>query len=127
MKTCDICGGKRGLLHSFRCQDGVICKNCYRIVSGNFANTITDKTLSELKKIYIRNAQPLDLGSDGFETTRKIGSWLLVDEKRHKFCLLQNPKKNAAAARPRVYARSDLAAVHVQLRPEFSREELEKP
>ena len=126
MKTCDICGGKRGFFHSFRCQDGVICKNCYRIVSGNYATTITGKTIQELKKIYIQNAQPLDLGADGFETTRKIGSLLLIDEGRRKFCVLNHPKKNGSAARPQIYSRSDVTAVRLQLRPAFSQDELEK-
>ena len=56
-KTCGICGGKTGFRNRFRCQDGVVCKRCYRIVSGNFATTIAKTPLSELKQRYIRFAE----------------------------------------------------------------------
>ena len=56
-KTCDICGGKTGFRNRFRCQDGVVCKRCYRIVSGNFATTIVKTPLSELKQRYLRFAE----------------------------------------------------------------------
>lgn len=54
-KTCDICGQKIGL-KAFHCQDGVLCKDCYKLVSNNLTSTITAKTLLELKSIYIQNA-----------------------------------------------------------------------
>lgn len=126
MKTCDICGGKLGFLNSFRCQDGVICKNCYRIVSGNYASTITGLTLAELKKLYIRNAPPLDLGPDGFQATRKVSSLLLVDEKRHKFCILNNRKRCGNAARPEVFSQEELKSFHMNMEPAYSPEELKK-
>jgi len=56
-KSCGICGGKTGFLNRFRCQDGVVCKRCYRIVSGNYARTIVGTPLSELKQRYIRFAE----------------------------------------------------------------------
>lgn len=57
--VCDICGEKTGFRNKFRCQDGAICKKCYQIVSNDFSNTITRLTLSELKKVYIQNAESL--------------------------------------------------------------------
>lgn len=54
--VCDICGGKTGFRNQFRCQDGVICKNCYQIVTNNFSSTITKLTLRELKEVYVKNA-----------------------------------------------------------------------
>ena len=55
-KTCGICGGRIGFGNRFRCQDGAVCKRCYRIVSGNYATTIVKTPLSELKKRYLRFA-----------------------------------------------------------------------
>ena len=102
-KTCDICGAKLGLLGTFHCQDGVVCKNCYRIVSGNYSTTIAKMTLAELKRLYIRNAQPLDMGGGGFRITRRIGSFLLLDEENRKFCLLNNQKLTGRNTRPEIF------------------------
>ena len=53
-KICDICHEPTGF-RSFRCVDGVVCKNCYLIVSNGYTGTIAKKTLTELKKVYIKN------------------------------------------------------------------------
>ena len=55
-KACDICGEKTGFRNRFRCQDGVICKKCYQVVSNDFSRTIARSTVLELKKIYVDNA-----------------------------------------------------------------------
>ena len=47
--NCDICGEKLGF-RKFHCQDVVVCKKCYAVVSNGFTETITKKTLAELKK-----------------------------------------------------------------------------
>ena len=88
--NCDICGEKLGF-RKFHCQDGVVCKKCYAVVSNGFTETITKKTLAELKKTYEANAVPIDLGEDGFVVTRKIQSLLLIDEQNKKFCISGNP------------------------------------
>ena len=49
--NCDLCGEKLGF-RKFHCQDGVVCKKCYAIVSNGFSETIAKKTLAELKKTY---------------------------------------------------------------------------
>ena len=123
-KSCDICGGKTGFLNTFRCQDGAICKNCYKIVSGNFANTITQMTLMDLKRLYIKNAQPLDMGEGGFKTTRKIGSFLLLDEKNRKFCILNNQKMTGQNTRPEIFLCQDLKSAGISASPNFSEEQL---
>lgn len=123
--VCDICGGKIGFRNTFRCQDGVICKNCYRIVSNNFSSTITKSTLLDLKKNYIRNAQPLDIGADGFQTTKKLGSFLLLDEKNHKFCLLSNRNLTKKYSRPEIYRYEELEAVALVSQPDFTEQKLE--
>lgn len=123
-KTCDICGAKLGLFGSFHCQDGVVCKNCYRIVSGNYAATITKMTLAELKRLYIQNAQPLDMGEGGFQITRKVGSFLLLDEKNRKFCLLNNQKLTGRNTRPEIFPYGALERVQLTCDPRTSPEKL---
>lgn len=86
--NCDICGEKLGF-RKFHCQDGVVCKKCYAVVSNGFTETITKKTLAELKKTYEANAVPIDLGEDGFVVTRKIQSLLLIDEQNKNFVFLE--------------------------------------
>ena len=124
--VCDICGGKTGFRNSFRCQDGTICKNCYRIVSNNYTSTITKSTLLDLKKVYIKNAPPVDMGEDGFQTTKKIGTFLLLDENERKFCLLSNRNLTKTYARPEIYSYDDLESYRLVSTPEFSAEELER-
>ena len=105
--NCDICGEKLGF-RKFHCQDGVVCKKCYAVVSNGFTETITKKTLAELKKTYEANAVPLDLGEDGFVVTRKIQSLLLIDEQNKKFCISGNPTVSKEYSRPEIYHYEDL-------------------
>lgn len=124
--VCDICGGKTGFRNSFRCQDGTICKNCYQIVSNNYTTTITRLTLLDLKKVYIKNAPPVNMGGEGFQTTKKIGTFLLLDEKERKFCLLSNRSLTKTYTRPEVYSYGDLESYQLASDPKFSAEELER-
>lgn len=124
VKTCDICGGKTGVFQAFRCQDGVVCKKCYQIASGNYATTISKMTLNEVKKNYIKNAQPLDLGEGGFQTTRKVGGLLLLDEKNHKFCILGNQKLTGQNTRPAIFPNTALLSFQLVSEPELSPEQL---
>jgi len=124
VKTCDICGGKVGLFQAFRCQDGVVCKKCYQIASGNYATTITKMTLAEVKKSYIKNAQPLDMGEGGFQITRKIGGSLLLDEKNRKFCILSNQRLTGQSTRPVVFSYAALQSVQLISEPRLSAEQL---
>ena len=105
--NCDICGEKLGF-RKFHCQDGVVCKKCYAVVSNGFTETITKKTLAELKKTYEANAVPIDLGEDGFVVTRKIQSLLLIDEQNKKFCISGNPTVSKEYSRPEIYHYEDL-------------------
>lgn len=123
-KSCDICGAKAGLFNAFRCQDGVVCKRCYRIVSNNYATTISGMTLLELKKNYIKNAQPVDMGEGGFQTTRKIGAFLLLDEKKRKFCILNNQKMTGENTRPEIYPYAVFESAQIISEPNFSAEQL---
>lgn len=122
--VCDICGGKTGFRNTFRCQDGVVCKNCYRIVSNNFTTTIARSSLADLKRIYIQNARPVDMGEEGFRTTKKVGTFLLLDEEGRKFCLLSNRNLTKEYARPEIHAYGDLEGYQLLSQPSFSAGEL---
>lgn len=123
MKTCDICGAKLGF-RKFRCQDGVVCKSCYGIVSNHFTLTISKMTLAELKKNYVRNAQSLNMGEEGFLTTRKIGSFLLLDENNEKFCILSNWKVTGQHKRPEIFSYHDLQRFCLSCDPQFTAKQL---
>ena len=121
--NCDICGEKLGF-RKFHCQDGVVCKKCYAVVSNGFTETITKKTLAELKKTYKANAVPIDLGEDGFVVTRKIQSLLLIDEQNKKFCISGNPTVSKEYSRPEIYHYEDLMGYMLICEPELTPEEL---
>ena len=121
--NCDICGEKLGF-RKFHCQDGVVCKKCYAVVSNGFTETITKKTLAELKKTYKTNAVPIDLGEDGFVVTRKIQSLLLIDEQNKKFCISGNPTVSKEYSRPEIYHYEDLMGYMLICEPELTPEEL---
>ena len=121
--NCDICGEKLGF-RKFHCQDGVVCKKCYAVVSNGFTETITKKTLAELKKTYEANAVPIDLGEDGFVVTRKIQSLLLIDEQNKKFCISGNPTVSKEYSRPEIYHYDDLMGYMLICEPELTPEEL---
>ena len=108
----------------FHCQDGVVCKKCYAVVSNGFTETITKKTLAELKKTYEANAVPIDLGEDGFVVTRKIQSLLLIDEQNKKFCISGNPTVSKEYRRPEIYHYEDLMGYMLICEPELTPEEL---
>lgn len=122
-RTCDICENKIGL-KAFRCQDGKICKKCYGIVSNGFTDTITGKTLAELMEIYQKNNKPIDLGEDGFYITRKVGTFLLLDERNKKFCIPGNPTVSKEYSRPEIYYFKELKGYRLVSNPEMSPEEL---
>ena len=121
--NCDICGEKLGF-RKFHCQDGVVCKKCYAVVSNGFTETITKKPLAELKKTYEANAVPIDLGEDGFVVTRKIQSLLLIDEQNKKFCISGNPTVSKEYSRPEIYHYEDLMGYMLICEPELTPEEL---
>lgn len=122
-RECDICGNKIGL-KGLHCQDGIICKKCYAIVSNNFTETITKKTLEELKKTYEKNTVPIDMGEGGFITTRKVKTFLLIDEENRKFCIPGNPTVTKEYSRPEIYRYEDLQGYKLACTPEITPEEL---
>lgn len=59
-KVCDICKDSIGI-RGFKCIDGLICRKCYQIVTDQFSGTITDKTLHDLKIIYVNRVYQSEL------------------------------------------------------------------
>lgn len=123
-KICDICGGPTGFRNTFRCQDGVICKNCYKIVSNQFTTTITKSTLAELKKTYIKNAAPLDMGEGGFWATKKIANYLMLDENNRKFCISSNRMVSGEYSKPEIFRYEDLGSYKMVSDPKLPQEQL---
>lgn len=124
-KFCDICGKKIGL-KAFRCRDGKLCKECYRLVSNQFTATITDKTLAELKERYARNAAPVALGADGFSVSRRVGDALLVDEERRKFALPGNRGITKEYTPMEIFPWSALRGYTLITKPEMTPQKLKK-
>ncbi len=122
--TCDICGNKTGFLNQFRCQDGILCKDCYKIVSNHYSSTIAGSSLTELKKIHARNSRPIELGEDGFCITKKIGTFLLLDQKNHKFCLLSNQQITGTYTRPEIFRFEQLERYELLSEPALTFDQL---
>lgn len=119
---CELCGKTIGF-KAFRCTDGKICKNCYEIVSNHFTDTITKATLTELKERYEENSRPLDLGEDGFQISYKVGTFLLLDEKNKKFCVLSNRAVTGNYARPEIFSYEALEGYEFIVSPGMTMEE----
>lgn len=122
-KSCDICGGKIGW-KAFHCQDGRLCKKCYCVVSNHFTAIITHHTLQELRALYEKNTASIELGEDGFQTTRKIGTVLLLDEGRKKFCIPSNRSITKTYARPEVFSYDELCGYKLMTDPALPPEKL---
>lgn len=119
---CDICGKSTGL-RAFRCTDGKVCGDCYRIVSNHFTSTITGSALAELKERYAKNTIPLDLGEHGFHISYKIGTFLLLDEQNQKFCILSNRAVTGVYSRPEIFSCDALEEYEFLCEPEATLEE----
>lgn len=52
--VCDICGAATGR-KKFHCRNGILCKDCYQIVTDNFKSTVADRDLDDLKMVYVQN------------------------------------------------------------------------
>lgn len=122
-KVCDICGKKTGFM-IFHCKDAMICKSCYKVVSHNFTTTIVNKTLSELKNIYAENSSPIDIGEDGFSISKKISTFLLIDEIHQKFCVPSNYNITKQYNKPKIYRFCDIDNYEIICNPMLSLEEL---
>ena len=122
MKTCDVCQKPLGVFNKFRYADGYICKECYKIASNHFAETIVKKNLSEIKELCERYEATQ---TDEFQITGKIGNFLLIDEIHQKICLPNNRMVKKEAALPEFYAIEDIEQCRIEVDPKQSIEALE--
>ncbi len=121
MKTCDVCQSPLGMLKKFKYADGYICKECYKKASRNFTETITQKNLSEIKKL-CHNEKEID---EKFEITGRIGNYLLVDEKNNKICILNNRMTAKKVSAPDFYDIKNIIGCEIICHPALTVEELE--
>ena len=80
-KCCDFCGRQIGI-RKLRYKEGYLCKHCYAILSNQYKNVIRNKTKKELLKIYNSENSKLKTAIENFEITKRIGNYLLIDEKK---------------------------------------------
>jgi len=124
MKTCDVCGNQLGVMNKFKYEGGYICKECYKKASRQFTETITQKSLSEIKELCARQRD--DESFENFAVTGKIGNYLLVDEKHRRICIPNNRMVSQKVSEPEFYDMDDIKGSCIQFYPEMSLEELEK-
>jgi hypothetical protein len=122
MGTCDVCNGKLGVFNKFKYAQGYICKECYKKASRQFTETITQKSFAEIKELCDNNYEI----REDFEVTGRIGNYLLVDEKNHKICILNNRLTKGQVSKPEIYRLEDISECLVVSDPSMSMEELEQ-
>lgn len=121
MKICDVCQTPLGMLKKFKYADGYICKECYKKASRNFTEAITQKKLSEIKKL-CHSEKGID---EKFEITGRIGNYLLVDEKNNKICILNNHMTARKVSTPDFYDIKNIIGCEIICHPTLTVEELE--
>ncbi len=124
MQTCDVCGNKLGILNKFKYSDGYICKECYKKASRQFTETITQKKLEEIQELCDQERDEESFFN--FEVTGKIGSYLLVDEKNRRICILNNRIVGQKVSDPEFYDIAEIKSSEIQYSPKRKWEELEK-
>lgn len=124
MNTCDVCGAKLSFMGRFRYAEGHICKECYKKASQQYTQTITKKTLTEIRKL-CQNHSGIKQEQD-FEITGRIGNYMLLDEKNRKICILNNRIIKKQACSPDFYKMKDIESFEIRSEPRFTKEDLEK-
>ena len=121
-KLCDVCGQELGL-QRFKYKEGFICKGCYQKASKNYSETISQKSKAEIMTLCKK--QDLDDENWGnFERTRKIGSYILFDDKHNSFCITHNRLTEKDGRKAEILQYDDLKKVELYCEPGISREML---
>lgn len=124
MKTCDVCGNNLGIMNRFKYDGGYICKHCYKKASRQFTETITQKSLDEIKALC---SQTRDVESfEKFYLTGRIGNYLLIDEKNKRICIPNNRMTNQKVSEPEFYDVAEITECSIAYDPYMPFEELEK-
>lgn len=124
MMTCDVCGAKLKLFHKFKYSAGYICKDCYQKASRQFTETVTQKSLDEIRNLC--QTDDAAVYDPDFEITARIGNYVLLDEKHHKLCVLNNRLSNRPVTSPDFYAAGDILSCTLVSQPAFSKKALDE-
>lgn len=122
MKTCDICAAKLGL-RKFAYKSGYVCNDCYKFASHNYTETIRQKSHEEIK-LLCKYKSFDDKQASSFETSRKIGNYLLLDDKRGKICVLNNRLQNPDG-KPEFFSIEDISTIDFYSNPPYDINQLQ--
>lgn len=122
MKTCDVCGQSIGFVGKFKYKDGYICKKCYKKASRQFTETITQKTLAEIKLLC--ETERDEKAFERFVITGRIGNYLLVDEKNYRICIPNNRMMNKKVSDPDFYDIRNIKKCELLVSPKMTLKEL---
>lgn len=123
IKTCDVCGASLGFF-KFRYAEGFICKKCYQIASRNHTETICQKSFAEISEI-CSHVKSEPLKDEVFEVTNKIGDFILIDKKNHKFCLPNNRRVTKKHMAPEIFSYESVDSYALLCSPPLSISELD--
>lgn len=116
MKACLICESSVRFI-KFKCRDGYVCKTCYETVSLNFSQTIKSKNKEELLLIYQVNAlnkETVVTDEQPFEITRRIGQFLLFDDRHQLLCLPNHSKYTKEQRKPEIFPFDTVLDCHLE-------------
>ncbi len=84
-KTCDICGGKIGLLGQRKLDDGKMCKDCTKKLSPFFSERRRSTVAQIEDQLAYREANQQAVRDFNVTRTLGLGTTLLLDEDQRKF------------------------------------------
>ena len=91
-KTCDICGGKIGLLGNRKLEDGNMCKDCASLLSP-FTTDRRRTTLAEIKEhLAYREANKAEVAKFNVTRTLGEGTKIMLDEDNNRFIVTSSSR-----------------------------------
>ena len=111
--NCDICGTKLGF-KKFKYDGGFICKDCYEKASRQYTQTIRHMTLEEIRPLC--EVSEKKSGPD-FETSRRVGNYLLFDDNHHRICVPNNRAVVRDYREPEFYLYKDIRGAEFDAGP----------
>jgi len=121
-KTCDICGGKIGLLGNRKLEDGNMCKDCASLLSP-FMTDRRKTTVDEIKE-HLAYREENKKSVSAFNLTRTIGTAtrVLFDEDAQKFIVTSSNRWQSE--NPDVMDFSQVTGCHTEVKE--TREEIKR-
>lgn len=123
MKTCDVCGKRLGFV-KFRYRDGLICKGCYETASRSCTETVRGLVLPEIKARCCGSGEQ-EVFED-FEITGRIGNFILMDDRRHKICIVNNRIQAKSYKKPEIVSLDQIRYCQIRCGSALSWEELSR-